>query len=208
MSTDRTKDSAQEFFAEKLSRDFEAQEAKLNHEAAVRLCRVVWNRASPPPSAKNASNGTRSLAKKHSPARKPCSANLRVRCAGRPHQLSVHFDPGKLLITLKNTARAEHETDVVLNIEGYAAESGRDAHVVHNGLVASPDTVFLAELRVLAGMDPPVNPNRKIFLRQKQQPSNAIQLSLRDTQIARNGANHIPLRRPRAAAEWIAGDQR
>jgi len=151
MSTDRTKDSAQEFFAEKLSRDFEAQEAKLNHEAAVRLCRVVWNRVATAVREKckqwNQVTGEETLTCKET-----LLGDLRVRCAGRPHQLSVHFDPGKLLITLKNTARAEHETDVILNIEGYATETGRDAHVVHNGLVANPDTVFLAELRVLAGM--------------------------------------------------------
>ena len=151
MSTDRTKDSAQEFFAEKLSRDVETQEAKLNHEAAVRLCRVVWNRVATAVREKckqwNQVTGEETLTCKET-----LLGDLRVRCAGRPHQLSVHFDPGKLLITLKNTARAEHETDVILNIEGYATESGRDAHVVHNGLVANPDTVFLAELRVLAGM--------------------------------------------------------
>ncbi len=151
MSTDRTKDSAQEFFAEKLSRDFEAQEAKLNHEAAVRLCRVVWTRVATAVQNKckqwNQVTGEETLTCKET-----LLGDLRVRCAGRPHQLSVHFDPGKLLITLKNTARAEHETDVILNIEGYATETGRDAHVVHNGLVANPDTVFLAELRVLAGM--------------------------------------------------------
>jgi len=151
MSTDRTKDSAQEFFAEKLSRDFEAQEAKLNHEAAVRLCRVVWNRVAAAVREKckqwNQVTGEETLTCKET-----LLGDLRVRCAGRPHQLSVHFDPGKLLITLKNTARAEHETDVILNIEGHATETGRDAHVVHNGLVANPDTVFLAELRVLAGM--------------------------------------------------------
>jgi hypothetical protein len=78
--------------------------------------------------------------------------DLRIRCAGRPHQLSVHFDPGKLLITLKNTARAEHETDIVLHIEGCATENGRDARVVHNGVTANPDIVILGELRVLAGM--------------------------------------------------------
>jgi hypothetical protein len=77
---------------------------------------------------------------------------LRIRCAGRPHQLSIHFDPNKLLITLKNTARAEHEEDIILHIEGYATEAGRDAQVVHNGKVASADMVLLGEFRVLAGM--------------------------------------------------------
>src|SRR5690349_20313396 len=151
MSTDRTKDSAQEYFAEKLSQDFEAQEAKLNHETAVRLCRVVWNRVAAAVQNKckqwNHVTGEETMVCKET-----LMGDLRVRCAGRPHQLSIHFDPAKLLITLKNTARAEHETDVVLNIEGYATESGRDAQVVHNGKVANADIVLLAEFRVLAGM--------------------------------------------------------
>ena len=151
MSTDRAKDSAQEFFAEKLSRDFEAQEAKLNHEAAVRLCRVVWTRVATAVQ-NNCKQWNQVTGEETLTCKETLLGDLRIRCAGRPHQLSVHFDPGKLLITLKNTARAEHETDVILNIEGYATENGRDAHVVHNGLVASPDAVFLAELRVLAGM--------------------------------------------------------
>jgi len=151
MSTDRAKDSAQEFFAEKLSRDFEAQEAKLNHEAAVRLCRVVWTRVATAVQ-NNCKQWNQVTGEETLTCKDTLLGDLRIRCAGRPHQLSVHFDPGKLLITLKNTARAEHETDVILNIEGYATENGRDAHVVHNGLVASPDAVFLAELRVLAGM--------------------------------------------------------
>ncbi|HLZ11407.1 MAG TPA: hypothetical protein VKP58_02360 [Candidatus Acidoferrum sp.] len=151
MSTDRTKDSAQEFFAEKLSRDFEAEEAKLNHEAAVRLCRVVWARlaAVVQDNCKkwNEVTGEESLVCKET-----LMGDLRIRCAGRPHQLSIHFDPAKLLITLKNSARAEHETDVVLHIAGCATESGRDAQIVHNGKVANADIVILGELRVLAGM--------------------------------------------------------
>ena len=152
MSTDRTKDSAQEFFAGKLSKDFEAQEAKLNHEAAVRLCRVVWKRVATAVQDKckqwNQVTGEETLVCKET-----LLGDLRIRCAGRPHQLSIHFDPSKLLITLKNTARAEHETDIVLNIEGHATETGdRDAHTVHNGKPANADMVLLGEFRVLVGM--------------------------------------------------------
>jgi len=152
MSGDRTKDSAQEFFAEKLSRDFEAQEAKLNHEAAVRLCRAVWKRVATAVQDKckqwNQVTGEETMVCKET-----LMGDLRIRCAGRPHQLSIHFDPTRLLVTLKNTARAEHETDIILNIEGYATEAGdRDAHVVHNGKAANADMVLLGELRVLAGM--------------------------------------------------------
>jgi len=152
MSTDRTKDSAQEFFAEKLSRDFEAQEAKLNHEAAVRLCRVVWKRVATTVQDKckqwNLVTGEETMLCKET-----LMGDLRIRCAGRPHQLSIHFDPANLLITLKNTARAEHETDIILHIAGCATENGdRDAQLVHNGQIANADTVLLGEFRVLAGM--------------------------------------------------------
>ena len=151
MSGDRTKQSAQEFLATRLTEDFEAQEKRLNHEAAVRLCRVVWKRVANAVQEKckqwNEITGEETLTCKET-----LLGDLRIRCAGRPHQLSIHFDPGKLLITLKNTARAEHETDILLHIEGCATENGRDAQVVHNGVVANPDIVVLGELRVLSGM--------------------------------------------------------
>lgn len=151
MSTDRAKDSAQEFFAEKLSRDFEAQEAKLNHEAAVRLCRVAWTRLATV-IQDNCKQWNQVTGEETLTCKETLLGDLRIRCAGRPHQLSIHFNPAKLLITLKNTARAEHETDIVLNIEGYATENGRDAQIAHNGKVANASIVILAELRVLAGM--------------------------------------------------------
>jgi hypothetical protein len=151
MSSDRTKQSAQEFLAGKLTEDFEAQEKRLNHEAAVRFCRVVWKRVATAVLEKcmewNQVTGEETLTCKET-----FMGDLRVRCAGRPHQLSIHFDSGKLLVTLKNSARAEHETDVVLHIEGYATENDRDAHLVHNGLVSNIDIVILGELRVLVGM--------------------------------------------------------
>jgi hypothetical protein len=151
MSSDPTKQSAQEFLAAKMTEDFEAQENRLNREAAVRLCRVVWKSVTSVVLEKckqwNQVTGEETLTCKET-----FMGDLRVRCAGRPHQLSVHFDPGKLLVTLRNSARAEHETDVILNIEGYATESGRDAHIVHNGLVSNIDMVILGELRVLVGM--------------------------------------------------------
>ena len=63
MPTDPTRQAAQEFLAEKRTQDFEAQEARLNHEAAVRLCRVVWKRFSDTVLAK-AKSGTKSQAKR------------------------------------------------------------------------------------------------------------------------------------------------
>jgi hypothetical protein len=151
MSTDPTKQAAQEFLAGKLNKDLEAQEARLNHEAAVRLCRVVWKRFSDTIRAKckewNQITDEETLTCKET-----LLGDLRIRCAGRPYQLTAHFDPDKLLITLKNTARSELEKDVVLHIEGYATETGRDARLVHSGFVANVDDILLVEFRVLAGM--------------------------------------------------------
>jgi len=151
MSTDPTRQAAQEFLAGKLNQDFETQEARLNHEAAGRLCRVVWKRFSDTILAKckewNQVTGEETLTCKET-----LMGDLRIRCAGRPHQLSVHFDPDKLIITLKNTARAECEKDIVLHIEGYATESGRDARASHSGFVSNVDSILLGEFRALAGM--------------------------------------------------------
>ncbi|HYK38637.1 MAG TPA: hypothetical protein VEU98_01355 [Candidatus Eremiobacteraceae bacterium] len=151
MPTDPTRQAAQEFLAEKRTQDFEAQEARLNHEAAVRLCRVVWKRFSDTVLAKckewNEVTGEETLSCKET-----LLGDLRIRCVGRPHQLTMHLDPDKLLITLKNTARAEFEKDVVLQIEGYATESERDARTYHAGSAANLDVILLAEFRVLAGM--------------------------------------------------------
>jgi len=151
MSTDKTNDSAQEFLAEKLTLELETQEAKLNREAAIRLCRTVWNRVAGS-IADKCKQWNQVVGEEALTCKETLMGDLRIRCAGRPHQLSIHFDPAKLLITLINSARAEHETDIILNIEGYSTETGRDARLVHNGQVANADVILLGELRVLAGM--------------------------------------------------------
>ena len=151
MSTDKTNDSAQEFLAEKLTLEFEAEEARLNHEAAVRLCRNVWKRFADA-IADKCKQWNNVVGEETLTCKETLMGDLRVRCSGRPHQLSIHFDPAKRLISLINSARAEHETDIILNIEGYRADTGHDAHLVHNGQIANADVVILGELRVLAGM--------------------------------------------------------
>jgi len=39
--------------------------------------------------------------------------------------MTVHYDSKKLLITVKNAGRLEHEKDVILRIEGYRTGSDR-----------------------------------------------------------------------------------
>ena len=46
----------------------------------------------------------------------------------------VHFDSRKSLVVIKNSARLEHEKDVVLLVEGYACDrKRRDVLLMRNG---------------------------------------------------------------------------
>jgi hypothetical protein len=69
--------------------------------------------------------------------------------------MSVHYDSKKLLITVKNAGRLEHEKDVILRIEGYRTGSDRadrDARLVRNELPVNIDMLIVGELRVLTGL--------------------------------------------------------
>jgi Flp pilus assembly CpaF family ATPase len=69
--------------------------------------------------------------------------------------MTVHYDSRKLLVTIKNAARLEHEKDVILTIEGYrtgAEREQRDAHLVRNEMAVNEDMLVVGELRVLTGM--------------------------------------------------------
>ena len=78
--------------------------------------------------------------------------DLRIWCAGRPHQMTILYDSKNRVITIKNTARPEHEPDSILHIEGYSTGSGRDAHLVRNNQPVNLDMLILGHLRVLAGL--------------------------------------------------------
>jgi hypothetical protein len=64
----------------------------------------------------------------------------------------VHFDSRKLRVIIRNSARLEHEKDVVLFVEGYATESGRDARLMRNEEPVNLSLLITGELRVLAGL--------------------------------------------------------
>jgi hypothetical protein len=84
--------------------------------------------------------------------RETALGDLRVRCAGKSQVMTVHYDSRIRLITLKNTARPEHEKDMILSIEGYSIAGGRDARLVRNNEPANLDILILGELRVLVGL--------------------------------------------------------
>jgi hypothetical protein len=151
MTDERTKRSAEEFLAAKLSQEGQSRKDQLNRTAAISLAPAVWRRVASALAeqckAWNAVTGEETLTCRETPL-----GDLRIRCAGRPHQLTVHYDSSKLLVFFKNTARPEHEKDVVLHVEGYSSAHGRDAQLVKNKLPVNLNMVILGELRVLAGM--------------------------------------------------------
>jgi hypothetical protein len=159
MNDESTKQAAQEYLAAKLTEEEQIYEEKHNMETAVARAPLVWKSVMDTIFAKcsewNAVTNEQTLTCKETPI-----GDLRIWCASRSKQMTVHYDSKKLLITVKNTARLEHETDVILRIEGYRTGSDRadrEAHLVRNDLPVNIDMLILGELRVLAGISRQTN---------------------------------------------------
>src|SRR5439155_322675 len=78
--------------------------------------------------------------------------DLRVWCAARSKQMTVHYDSRKLLITVKNAGRLEHEKDVILHIAGYRTgpeRSDRAIRLIRNEQPVNIDVLIVGELRVV-----------------------------------------------------------
>jgi hypothetical protein len=149
MTTDETKRAAQEFLAAQFTDAVQIQEESLNNQAAVALAPKVWKRVAETFIAQceawNAITKTESLTCKET-----ILGDLRVRCAGKPDMITVHYDSNKLQVIVKNTARLEHEGDSTFFIQGY--NGGTEADLSRNNQRANLDMVVLGELRVLAGI--------------------------------------------------------
>jgi hypothetical protein len=81
--------------------------------------------------------------------------DLRIWCAARSKQMTVHYDSRRVLITVKNAGRLEHEKDVILHMEGYRTgpeRTDRDVHLVRNEQAVNIELLIVGELRVLTGM--------------------------------------------------------
>jgi hypothetical protein len=159
MNDESTKQAAQEYLAAKLTEEEQIYEEKHNMATAVARAPLVWQSVKDAIFEKcsewNAVTKEQTLTCKET-----AIGDLRIWCASRSKQMTVHYDSKKLLITVKNTARLEHETDVILSIEGYRTGSdreARDAHLVRNDQVVNIDMLILGELRVLAGMSRQTN---------------------------------------------------
>jgi hypothetical protein len=150
MSDERVKRAAQEYLAERLSEEGLTEEQTLNRDAAIALAPTVWKRLAETVVSIcqqwNAATKEQSLSCKET-----ILGDLRVRCRGRAHQLVFQFGAKKRLVRLENTVREEHEPKVVLSINGYATDSGRDARLTRNNQQVNVETMVLGQIRVLAG---------------------------------------------------------
>lgn len=151
---DNTKQAAQEYLAGKLSEDERIYEATQNRATAVARSLQVWKSFRDSIMEKcrqwNSVTQEETLTCKETPL-----GDLRIWCAARSMQMTVHYDSQKLLIIIKNAGRLEHEKDVILFIRGYRKSfdsEDRDARLERNDEPVNPDMLIVGELRVLTGM--------------------------------------------------------
>ena len=155
MRDESTKQAAQEYLAAKLTEEEQIYEEKHNMALAVARAPLVWKSVKDAIFEKcaewNAVTQEETLICKET-----AIGDLRIWCAARSKQMTVHYDSKKLLITVKNTGRLEHEKDVILHIEGYRTgpeRSDRAIRLIRNEQPVNIDMLIVGELRVLTGME-------------------------------------------------------
>src|SRR5438477_11755008 len=118
MRDESTKQAAQEYLAAKLTEEEQIYEEKHNMASAVAGSPLVGKGVKDAIFEKcrewNAVTQEETLTCKET-----AMGDLRVWCSAQSKQMTVHYDSRKLLITVKNAGRLEHEKDVILHIEGY-----------------------------------------------------------------------------------------
>jgi hypothetical protein len=154
MRDESTKQAAQEYLATKLTEEEQKYENEQNMATAVARSLLVWkgfkDAILTQCSAWNGVTQEETLVCKET-----LLGDLRISCAARSKQMTVQYDSKKLLVTVKNAGRLEHEKDVILHIEGYrkgADRDDRDARLVRNNEPVNVDMLILGELRVLTGI--------------------------------------------------------
>jgi hypothetical protein len=151
MGDESAKRAAQEYLAAKLSVEGQAHEDKLNREAGEKLGPAVWKTVADTVNAQ--CREWNSIVNEQTfTCRETMLGDLRILCTGRSQQVVVHFDSRKSLVVIKNSARLEHEKDVVLLIEGYASGNVRHARLMRNNEPVNLSLLITGELRVLAGL--------------------------------------------------------
>ncbi|HEV1996406.1 MAG TPA: hypothetical protein VGR03_18875 [Candidatus Acidoferrum sp.] len=154
MIDESTKQAAQEYLAAKLTEEEQIYEEEHNLAMAVARSPLVWKHIKDSIFAKcgewNAVTQEETLTCKET-----AIGDVRIWCAARSKQMTVHYDSKKLLITVRNAGRLEHEKDVIMRIEGYRTgpeRTDRDVHLVRNEQAVNADMLIVGELRVLTGL--------------------------------------------------------
>jgi hypothetical protein len=154
MRDESAKQAAQEYLAAKLTEEEQSYEDTHNMALAVARSPMVWKYFKDTIFEKcgewNAITQEETLTCKET-----AIGDIRIWCAARSKQMTVHYDSRKLLIKVKNAGRLEHEKDVILQIEGYrtgADRADRDVHLVRNEQPVNIDMLIVGELRVLTGL--------------------------------------------------------
>jgi hypothetical protein len=152
MRDESTKQAAQEYLAAKLTEKEQAYEEKHNRATAVARAPLVWKSVKDaifaPCSEWNAVMQEETLTCKEIPI-----GDLRIWCAAKSKQLTVHYDSKKLSIVVKNAGRLEHEKDVILRIVRIPDRPRPGCpRLMRNGLPVNIDMLILGELRVLTGI--------------------------------------------------------
>ena len=151
MGDESTKRAAQEYLAARLAEEGQSYEDQQNREAAEKLGPAVWKRVAGTVTGK-VQEWNKTVGEQTFSVKETVMGDLRILCAGRSQQLTIHFDSRKLLVTIKNTARLEHEKDLILSVEGYSTGAGREARLMHHKDPVNLDMMITGELRVLAGL--------------------------------------------------------
>lgn len=152
MGGEMTRRAAEEYLAAKLSEEGQLCEQKMNAEAAVMLAPAVWKYF-----AETVATQCRewnAITKEQTfTCKETMLGDLRIWCVAKSRQMTVHYDSRRRQVTIKNSARPEHEGDLVLSIEGYATDSGRGARLVRHDQPANAEALIVAQLRILSGLD-------------------------------------------------------
>ena len=154
MRDETTKQAAQEYLATKLTEEEQKYEDEHNMATAVARSLLVWKRFKD--AVLTQCNVWNTVTQEETlVCKETLLGDLRIWCAARSKQMTVQYDSRKLLVTVKNAGRLEHEKDVILHIEGYrtgADRDERDARLVRNNEPVNIDMLILGELRVLTGI--------------------------------------------------------
>lgn len=154
MIDESAKQAAQEYLAAKLTEEEQIYEDTQNKALALARAPVAWKyfRDKVFESCRewNAVTQEETLTCKET-----ALGDVRIWCAARNQQMTVHYDSKRLRITVKNGGRLEHEKDVVMHMEGYrtgTSRDDRDVRLVRNEQPVNIDMLIVGELRVLTGL--------------------------------------------------------